>query len=287
MKAISVDPLAVFLDEDLIQLSGLPVTKVTGEIAEAGIDRSSIIAPVLPVLTSGHRLRPAPEGFVALARTFGVEPIRDLGGADLLRLNLRAQPLEGADLRASDLSDSDLREARLAGSDLSHARCVGTNFAQADLTGADLTGSNLTGADFTGVTMEGAKLSGTVLDPTDSAGVTFSPSELRALLDAMMDYWWAGRSDGVMRAAYHAFKSGDQPAAQKLLARVPIASRPAAALLAAAITARGGKHAAAISLLNAVAAAETAAPTLAALIHALAGDQDRARGLLAGTTRRG
>ncbi|MFY7959703.1 MAG: pentapeptide repeat-containing protein [Elsteraceae bacterium] len=280
MKAISVDPLAAFLDEDLIAITEMPQAAVIDQIKDIGIDRRAVTRPVLPVLTSGHRLRPAPEGFVALARSFGVEPTRDLGGADLSRLNLRAQPLEGANLRASDLTEADLSEARLAGSDLSNARCVGANFTYADLTGADLTGSDLVGADFTGVTMEGAKLAGTILDARTSPSITFTGEEVRTLLDKMLEFWWQSRTDSVTLAAYQAFKAGDHAATKKLLARVPVGARPAAALLTAAMTAVAGDPRAGAALLNAFSIASTAAPTLASLIYALADDEERARSLL-------
>lgn len=281
MKAISVDPLAAFLDEDLIAITEMPQAAVVDQIKDIGIDRRAVTRPVVPVLASGHRLRPAPEGFVALARSFGVEPTRDLGGADLSRLNLRAQPLEGANLRASDLTEADLSEARLAGSDLSNARCVGANFTYADLTGADLTGSDLAGADFTGVTMEGAKVAGTILDARESPSVTFTGDEVRVLLDKMLEFWWRSRTDSVTLAAYQTFKSGDHAATKKLLARVPVGARPSAALLTAAMTAVAGDPRAGASLLNAFSVASTAAPTLAALIYALADDAERARSLLA------
>jgi hypothetical protein len=281
MKAISVDPLAAFLDEDLIAITEMPQAAVVDQIKDIGIDRRAVTRPVVPILASGHRLRPAPEGFVALARSFGVEPTRDLGGADLSRLNLRAQPLEGANLRASDLTEADLSEARLAGSDLSNARCVGANFTYADLTGADLTGSDLAGADFTGVTMEGAKIAGTILDARESPSVTFTGDEVRVLLDKMLEFWWRSRTDSVTLAAYQTFKSGDHAATKKLLARVPVGVRPSAALLTAAMTAVAGDPRAGASLLNAFSVASTAAPTLAALIYALADDEERARSLLA------
>jgi uncharacterized protein YjbI with pentapeptide repeats len=281
MKAISVDPLAAFLDEDLIAITEMPQASVVDQIKDIGIDRRAVTRPVVPVLASGHRLRPAPEGFVALARSFGVEPTRDLGGADLSRLNLRAQPLEGANLRASDLTEADLSEARLAGSDLSNARCVGANFTCADLTGADLTGSDLVGADFTGVTMEGAKVAGTILDARESPSITFTADEVRALLDKMLEFWWQSRTDSVTLAAYQTFKSGDHAATKKLLARVPVGARPSAALLTAAMTSVAGDPQAGASLLNAFSIASTAAPTLAALIYALADDEERARNLLA------
>lgn len=281
MKAISVDPLAAFLDEDLIAITEMPQASVVDQIKDIGIDRRAVTRPVVPVLASGHRLRPAPEGFVALARSFGVEPTRDLGGADLSRLNLRAQPLEGANLRASDLTEADLSEARLAGSDLSNARCVGANFTCADLTGADLTGSDLAGADFTGVTMEGAKVAGTILDARESPSITFTADEVRALLDKMLEFWWQSRTDSVTLAAYQTFKSGDHAATRKLLARVPVGARPSAALLTAAMTSVAGDPQAGASLLNAFSIASAAAPTLAALIYALADDEERARSLLA------
>jgi len=280
MKAISVDPLAAFLDEDLIAITEMSQASVVDQIKDIGIDRRSVTRPVVPVLASGHRLRPAPEGFVALARSFGVEPTRDLGGADLSRLNLRAQHLEGANLRASDLTEADLTEARLAGSDLSNARCVGANFTHADLTGADLTGSDLAGADFTGVTMEGAKVGGTILDARPSASITFTGDEIRVLLDSMLEFWWRSRTDSVTLAAYQCFKSGDHPATKKLLARVPVGARPGAALLTAAMTAVAGDPKAGASLLSAFPIAATAAPTLAALIFALADDEARVRSLL-------
>lgn len=281
MKAISVDPLAAFLDEDLIAITEMPQASVVDQIKDIGIDRRAVTRPVVPVLASGHRLRPAPEGFVALARSFGVEPTRDLGGADLSRLNLRAQPLEGANLRASDLTEADLSEARLAGSDLSNARCVGANFTYADLTGANLTGSDLAGADFTGVTMEGAKVAGTILDARESPSITFTADEVRALLDKMLEFWWQSRTDSVTLAAYQTFKSGDHAATRKLLARVPVGARPSAALLTAAMTSVAGDPQAGASLLNAFSIASAAAPTLAALIYALADDEERARSLLA------
>lgn len=280
MKAISVDPLAAFLDEDLIAITELPQAAVVEQIKDIGIDRRAVTRPVLPVLTAGHRLRPAPEGFVALARSFGVEPTKDLGGADLSRLNLRAQPLEGANLRASDLTEADLSEARLAGSDLSNARCVGANFTHADLTGADLTGSDLAGADFTGVTMEGAKLGGTILDGRRSSSITFSSHEVRLLLEKMLEFWWRSRTDSVTLAAYQSFQAGDHAATKKLLARVPVGARPGAALLTAAMTSLAGDPRAGAALLNAFTVASTAAPTLAALIYALADDEARARSLL-------
>jgi uncharacterized protein YjbI with pentapeptide repeats len=285
MKAISVDPLAAFLDEDLIAITEMPQAAVVDQIEDIGIDRRAVTRPVVPVLASGHRLRPAPEGFVALARSFGVEPTRDLGGADLSRLNLRAQSLEGANLRASDLSESDLSEARLAGSDLSNARCVGANFTDADLTGADLTGADLTGsdlagADFTGVTMEGAKVAGTILDTREAPSITFTGDEVRVLLDKMLEFWWQSRTDSVTLAAYQTFRAGDHAATKKLLARVPVGARPGAALLTAAMTAVAGDPRAGATLLNAFSFASTAAPTLAALIFALANDKERARSLL-------
>jgi hypothetical protein len=287
MKALSLDPLAAFLDEDLIQLSDMSSAELALQVAENRIDRRSITAPVVPLLARGHRKRPAPEGFVAMARAFGVEPTRDLQGADLSRLNLRAQMLEGADLRASDLSDSDLSQARLAGSDLSKAICVGTNFSHADLTGADLTGADLTGslltgADFTGVDMTNAKLSGTILDLTASQGVTFNPAELLILLENMLNFWWSNRTEPATQAAYKAYLAGDHALTKKLLAKVPVAGRPAAALISAAITALIGKPQAAVSLLNTFTLAETASPALASLIYAVAGDENRARSTLSG-----
>ena len=282
MKALSLDPLAAFLDEDLIQLSDMSSAELALQVAVNRIDRRSITAPVVPLLTRGHRKRPAPEGFVAMARAFGVEPTRDLQGADLSRLNLRAQMLEGADLRASDLSDSDLSQARLSGSDLSKAICVGTNFSHADLTGADLSDSLLTGADFTGVDMTNAKLSGTIRDPTASQGVTFTSSELLILLENMLNFWWSNRTEPVTQAAYKAYLAGDQAMTKKLLAKVPVAARPAAALISAAITALIGTPQAAVSLLNTFTLAETASPALASLIYAVAGDENRARITLSG-----
>jgi uncharacterized protein YjbI with pentapeptide repeats len=280
MTVLYVDPLTAFLDEDLIALSDMAPSAVSNQIREIGVDRRAITRPVVPVLTAGHRLRPAPEGFVALARSFGVEPTRDLSGADLSRLNLRAQPLEGANLRASDLTQADLSEARLAGSDLSNARCAGANFTRADLTGADLTGSDLVGADLTGVTMEGAKLSGTILDRRTSTSVTFTNDEIRVLLDKMLDFWWQSRTDTVILGAYQTYRAGDAAATKKLLARVPVGERPGAALLTAAMTSVAGDPQAGASLLGAFPIASTAAPTLAALILALASDEDRAHELL-------
>lgn len=282
MKALSLDPLAAFLDEDLIQLSDMSSAELALQVVENRIDRQSITAPVVPLLALGHRKRPAPEGFVAMARAFGVEPTRDLQGADLSRLNLHSQMLEGADLRASNLSESDLSRARLAGSDLTKAVCVGTNFSHADLTGADLTGSLLTGADFTGVDITSAKVSGTILDPTASEGVTFTPSELLILLENMLNFWWSSRSEAVTQAAYKAYSAGDHVTTKKLLAKVPVAARPAAALISAAITASLGKPQAAVSLLNTFTLAETASPALASLIYAVAGDENRARSILGG-----
>lgn len=287
MKAISVDPLAAFIDEDMILLAEMPQTAIVDQIQNIGIDRRSVTEPIVPVLTSGHRLRPAPEGFVALARSFGVEPTRDLSGADLSRLNLRAQLLEGANLRSTDLTEADLSLARLAGSDLSNARCVGANFMRADLTradftGADLTGSDLLGADLTGVKLEGAKVCGTILDAAEAPSIHFSEAQLKVLLEGMLEYWWASRNEAVLLAAHQSFKTGDMAATKKLLAGVPVSVRPSAALLTAAITAAGGNAAAGASLLKAFPVGATVAPTLAALIHALAGDEERALGLLVG-----
>lgn len=88
----------------------------------------------------------------------------NLGGANLVRANLRGAGLIGANLHGTDLVRANLAGANLGGADLAGAILVGANLAGANLRAADLGGAVLVGANLSGANLRAADLSGANLD---------------------------------------------------------------------------------------------------------------------------
>ena len=87
----------------------------------------------------------------------------DLSLANLQEANLSGANLRGASLRAhlvgADLVGADLRECNLSGARLAEANLAGANLRLANLSEADLVGANLVGADMRLANLHAADLS--------------------------------------------------------------------------------------------------------------------------------
>ena len=83
------------------------------------------------------------DDFFELGKLIGLDPLKDLAGADLHGTNLR-----GADLSRANLSKTNLREANLSGADLSEANLSGAALSNANLTDADLSGAKVNNTHF-------------------------------------------------------------------------------------------------------------------------------------------
>jgi uncharacterized protein YjbI with pentapeptide repeats len=87
----------------------------------------------------------------------------DLGGADLLGIDLASRfpgkaYLHGANLARSNLKDARLTGANLSSSTLAQADLRAADLREVDLSGADLRNANLGGADLTGADLRKANL---------------------------------------------------------------------------------------------------------------------------------
>ncbi|MBL8673154.1 MAG: pentapeptide repeat-containing protein [Alphaproteobacteria bacterium] len=137
-------------------------------------------------------------------RLAGVDPMRDLVGADLTGTDLHGLDLRGIDLsrailRWTDIADARLEGAKLVGAQAAQARfeaahCRGTDFSgaqlrQANLRDADLSDADLRGADLREATMLGAAIDGMACDEdlTAVAAAIASPSRLLDGLDRAVD----------------------------------------------------------------------------------------------------
>lgn len=115
----------------------------------------------------------APPKATLLMKRGGIDPRRDLDGADLRGVVFRGEDLARYDFGGACLAGCDMREVNLEYADLSHA----------DLTGADLTGAYLGRASFAGAEMTkatikhailaGAVLTGASLPQADVTGADF------------------------------------------------------------------------------------------------------------------
>jgi hypothetical protein len=97
----------------------------------------------------------------------------DLGRAILLKADLQAADLSGANFYEADLRKTNFRGANLEGAYLRQA-----DFSYTDLSGADLSNANLTLADFSGANLNGANLNSTNLMYTNLNGAKLHGADI-------------------------------------------------------------------------------------------------------------
>jgi uncharacterized protein YjbI with pentapeptide repeats len=148
-------------------------------------------------------------------RVDGRDPIIELSGADLSRIDFVDANLHGA-----DLSDANLRRARLVGADLSDANLSGARLVGAELSPnyslkgtfhtvdpANLSDANLSIANLRNVMLSEANLSGanmanSVLDGADLYGANLSGALLTSVLLTKADLSDANLSRTHLRSAH-------------------------------------------------------------------------------------
>jgi hypothetical protein len=102
----------------------------------------------------------------------------NLGGADLIRANVRGANLSGANLSGADLDKADLIGTKLNKANLSGAELEGATLVNTDLTSADLTGCRIYGVSAWGLKLEGAKQQNLVITRRDEPTVTVDNIEV-------------------------------------------------------------------------------------------------------------
>ena len=162
----STAPLIAFLDEDLAEVAAMAQAEVKAASAAEGVSRPRLVGAVRGGIIAAHRNDTRLSGLRRRLETFGVDPLTELGGADLSRMQLAGEKLAGADLRRTDfrrsnlanadLARANLGEANLAEAVLTAANLAGARLDQANLAGADLSRASLAGASFVGASIEGA-----------------------------------------------------------------------------------------------------------------------------------
>jgi len=126
-------------------------------------------------------------------RTYEIEPLATLRGADL-----HSATLDGATLRDADLRGADLSYADLSGADLSYADLTYADLSYADLSGADLSGADLRGADLSGATLDGATLRDA--DLRDACNIPAEVGDATSILpDGDIIGWKKCRNDVIVK----------------------------------------------------------------------------------------
>jgi hypothetical protein len=104
----------------------------------------------------------------------------DLGGASLLRANLRKAILEETNLQGADLKEANLQGANLRGANLQKVRLDQANLQGAKLWQANLCSAILMEANLRGASLGRANLQGAVLNSADLQHASLTKTNLKA-----------------------------------------------------------------------------------------------------------